>query len=383
MSLLTWVDADRADAERVRRVMAALDTTEARDELGLGSIRDTVADILFPGTSTIQTHVRYMLFVPWMYTLVGDKAPEAQVDREIRGLEGRLINALKKNPADQRIGIIGLRVGENVQRLASEVYWGGLRAWGIIDFDRSRRDYHRLRATLEQQPWDSDLPKIPDRFPDRARFKLRREDAEYLRDKISMLSGPERSYLHYVIEYGPAEASTPWSHPARSKGPAPIQRLIEHARIFSAVMFGAVLLYNVLLARMMRFKNIDAYESDFNGWAKGKYEGCEFVAKDFENWDLSEFETIAKHRAHNIKPTTWTFVESWTKLARGKRTELLSNAKAKDLIVERERTLKPEYARLIHAEARKAWRGKSAYAPLDYRWRRLTQFAFKDFWGQA
>jgi hypothetical protein len=38
-----------------------------RGELGIGSIRDGFADILFPGTSTIQTRVRYFLFIPWMY----------------------------------------------------------------------------------------------------------------------------------------------------------------------------------------------------------------------------------------------------------------------------------------------------------------------------
>jgi hypothetical protein len=363
--------------------MALFKTTEARDELGLGSIRDTVADLLFPGTSTIQTHVRYMLYVPWIYSLVDNKASEAEVDREIRRLEGRLINALKKNPADQRIGIIGLRAGENVQRLASEVYWGGLRAWGIVDFVGSRRDYHRVRARLEQQPWDSSLPKMPNHFPDRARFKLRREDADYLRDKISMLSGPERSYLHYVIDYGPAEASTPWSHPARNKCPGSIQRLIEHARIFSAVTFGAVLLYNVLLARRMRLKNISEYESDFNKWATGKYEGCEFVAKDLENWDRSKFEEIAKHPAHKIKPQTWDFVKAWTAFAKGNRTRLLSDGKAEKLIVEREGALKDKYARLIEPEARKTWSGASAYAPLDYRWRRLTQLALKDLCGNT
>jgi len=40
---------------------------ESRDELGIGSIRDAIADILFPGTSTIQTRLRYMLLLPWMY----------------------------------------------------------------------------------------------------------------------------------------------------------------------------------------------------------------------------------------------------------------------------------------------------------------------------
>ena len=38
-----------------------------RDELGLGGVRDAFADLLLPGTTTIQTVAKYFLFVPWMY----------------------------------------------------------------------------------------------------------------------------------------------------------------------------------------------------------------------------------------------------------------------------------------------------------------------------
>ena len=40
---------------------------DTRDELGIGVIRDAFADMLFPGTNTMQTRARYFLFVPWIY----------------------------------------------------------------------------------------------------------------------------------------------------------------------------------------------------------------------------------------------------------------------------------------------------------------------------
>jgi hypothetical protein len=40
---------------------------DTRDELGIGSVRDAFADMLFPGTSTIMTRARYFLLVPWTY----------------------------------------------------------------------------------------------------------------------------------------------------------------------------------------------------------------------------------------------------------------------------------------------------------------------------
>ena len=66
-SSLTWIDHDAAARERSLRILALFQEKESRDELGLGGIRDAFADRLFPGTSTIQTRLRYMLFVPWIY----------------------------------------------------------------------------------------------------------------------------------------------------------------------------------------------------------------------------------------------------------------------------------------------------------------------------
>ncbi len=51
----------------MQRILALFQVRETRDELGLGAVRDSFADQMFPGTSTIQTRLRYMLFVPWMY----------------------------------------------------------------------------------------------------------------------------------------------------------------------------------------------------------------------------------------------------------------------------------------------------------------------------
>ncbi len=64
MSSLAWIDFDEAERQRAQRIMALFQERETRDELGLGAIRDSIADHLFPGTSTIQTRLRYMLFIP-------------------------------------------------------------------------------------------------------------------------------------------------------------------------------------------------------------------------------------------------------------------------------------------------------------------------------
>ncbi len=64
MSKLGWVNFDRDEQERVQNLIQALSEPGTVDDLGLGAIRDTIADHLFPGVSTIQTRLRYFVLVP-------------------------------------------------------------------------------------------------------------------------------------------------------------------------------------------------------------------------------------------------------------------------------------------------------------------------------
>ena len=72
-SSLSWLDYDNEAYQRAQRILTLFKERDTRDELGLGSIRDSISDVLFPGTSTIQTRLRYMLFIPWMYQALEDK----------------------------------------------------------------------------------------------------------------------------------------------------------------------------------------------------------------------------------------------------------------------------------------------------------------------
>lgn len=91
MSALSWIDFDQADRDRTRRIMDLFSEKEARDELGLGSVRDAISDLLFPGTSTIQTRLRYMMFVPWLYRQAARAGGRTDLARR---LEIQLITAL-------------------------------------------------------------------------------------------------------------------------------------------------------------------------------------------------------------------------------------------------------------------------------------------------
>lgn len=156
MSSLAWIDFDEAERQRAQRIMALFQEWESRDELGLGAIRDSVADHLFPGTSTIQTRLRYMLFVPWILRrLEGRDGTATQLAAEGRAMEIRLSDALKAGGESD--GIIGRLAGSRLQRLPSSVYWAGLGAWGIRQFPGN---------------WHPGLPAAPTDLLETASFTL-------------------------------------------------------------------------------------------------------------------------------------------------------------------------------------------------------------------
>ena len=110
MSSLAWVDFDEADRQRAERIMALFQERETRDELGLGATRDSIADHLPPGTSTMQTRLRYMLFVPWLICgLDRRELSEREARAEARAIETRMAEALKTG--GETVGIIGRDVG--------------------------------------------------------------------------------------------------------------------------------------------------------------------------------------------------------------------------------------------------------------------------------
>lgn len=278
-----------------------------------------------------------------------------------------------------KLEIIGVEAGAKVQRLASEVYWGGLGSWRICLFGGSQTTYHRLRSGLTTPAWDRELPTVPDGFPDTAKLKLSKAEKAYLHDRIAALRcHDEPAYLSLVTQDANVAADVPWTHPAQARAATGTKRLLRNARLFSAVMFGATLLYNVLLARVCGFENVDEYEQDFRKWAAGGYPNAGFTAGEIADWSLKELRDVAMHPSHNIAPAAWEFVGRWMTFARGDRTRLLRDRGAAELIVVRERRLKQRRARLSEPEARAGWGGAAGYAPLNYRWP-LVQRYLADF----
>ena len=194
MSSFTWLDYSEHERRQAMEAIDLFGEDETRDELGLGTIRDGFADLLFPGTSTIQTRARYILLVPWVYMELEYRRTQSRLmnDRG-RTVQGQLRDALIKG--GEETVVIGYRAGLQVQRLPASVYWYGLRQWKILRFPGTEEDYRlsldafykRLDSAVSADAgescdappsnWDAHLPHAPADWLVNTTFSLSREES--------------------------------------------------------------------------------------------------------------------------------------------------------------------------------------------------------------
>jgi hypothetical protein len=378
MSSLGWIDFDEAERQRAQRIMALFQEREARDELGLGAIRDSIADHLFPGTSTIQTRLRYMLFIPWLFQMLeGSDVGPAQLAGEARALENRLANSLKAG--GETNGIIGRDAGAELLRLPSSVYWSGLGTWGIRLFPGStdhlfssiRHLRHRQvlgseDAAMEGRGariWAPSLPARPKALLEATSFRLTSDEAEFVVDRL--VAQQPRSLLAFLARSGGAGADCRyiWEHPNLADFPQNARAVVGHGETFADVMHGASLLYNLLLSDL---REKPEWSADYRARLQQWREGLDMPA--IRGWSLDAFWQAIDHPAHRIQPAAKKFVADWLSLVRSEDIGEGSHASAALLVADRERKLKAGQSRFANRAVRDRWTGASGVDRLSFRW---------------
>lgn len=394
---LTWLDHDADERDRMQRILSLFKERDTRDELGVGVIRDLIADDLFPGTSTIQTRLRYMLFVPWIYQELEDKEwAAAKIGREARKLEVALVAGLLK--ADDTSGVFGKRAGGQLERLPSSVYWAGLGAWGLRRFPWSQVEYHqavdavyRARADrgrrartaegrgegddavgrLAGVTWHPKLPRPPRGFLDEASVRLTPDEAEFLREQVA---STHRDSLLAKLMFLPAagwDVDYPWEHPQLAKFDERHRTLLHHARLLSEVMYGAAVVYNLLLAE--HAKN-DALAQEHRVAGDQWAEAISGAAPDLSVWSLDWVTKLAMQRQQLVTSPTLEFCQRWLDLTRSTGGRLLDRSDARGLVKSRELRLKGPRSRFTNQRALDQWSGYAGLFRMSYRWPTVRQF---------
>lgn len=388
-SFVAWVDYSAAEQERMREAIAMFEQKETRDELGIGAIRDALADLLFPGTSTIQTRLRYFVIVPWIYRDLERRrgVTSETIKRTMHDREIALIEPLTKSEGG---GVFGAQSGRTLQRLPSNVYWNGLRTWGIFRLPWSQDEYHQNWDALRDRnqniviaddsgiapdfvrAWDT-VPSPPTQdWAESITLDVPWSEASYLQQRMVATKGTGGSLLaHFAAELAAAdvEAAMPWD--AADQLPPKLARLVGQAKAFSSVMHGAAWLYNLVLCQSSKLEShrerIGELEANMAEWAAE-------AAPTFKSWQPGELWALLEERDVPVPAPRLDrrFVESWFALVnRNGPAALVGDRDAAKLIVERERQVKgPKRARHDNPQALERWAG-SGTAPFDYRWFRV------------
>jgi hypothetical protein len=393
VSAVSWLDTDDAETRRVRDVLAALADRETVDSLGLGPIRDGFADALFPGTSTVQTRLRYFLIVPWTCRVLEAARPDRRTfDARLRRAEHELIETLRDTMGPNQ-GVIGYRSRGRTNRLPSSVYWHGLGAWGILRrADLSFAAYRdvatgrRGAAVIgddEDLPdgssnvWDPDLPDPPADWPEGASLAVGHAEAAYLleragRTRLGLGGATEPSLLACLAGTdGPwLDAPDPWTIPVQEPR---VAEVLGHARNFSLVAHGAQLLYNRLLA-VDGAARLGADTSDLTADLDERLAGwADTVAADpaLVDWwnERDRFWATVAATGARVRLDTRAFVERWVRESLIRPHELAKLEPIQRQVTEHEHALKGRYARLSNLSALQNWNGNPlGDTRLTYRW---------------
>jgi hypothetical protein len=379
-----WLDYSERDRRQALDVVDLLREAATVDELGLGVVRDAFADLLFPGTSTIQTRARYFLFVPWIYLeLERLRAPSAEVATRARRAEVALIDA--RVESGEREGVIGILAGRTLKRLPSNVYWNGLRSWGIRRFPGSQPQYHRALDGFYASPehllidddrnpaggtsptnWDPNLPPPPRGFHKGATLSLTSAEAEYLRERIIVTH--RYSMLAFLVQEGePTKTAFPWEHPQHREFREPFAEEVLHARLFSEAIHGAQLLYNLMLAEAVKNDEwVQRFVEAINDW--GVLIGRRQRA--FAAWDRRRFWAIVVGGGGQPSTRARDFMDTWfdLALAPSAAARIARVADARRLVAQREHQLKGSRARLLNRQALLLWQGDAGSRQIDFRW---------------
>ena len=378
-------------------LVLALSEPRTLDELGIGAIRDTISDVLFPGTSTIQTRVRYFLFIPRILQMV-ERRHRSSPAFHARRLQLDLCNALDKAHGANE-GVIGRDAGAALRTWPITIYWNGLERWGVRQYRGSISSYYSaLRRppswlsessppaergedgsaeTSDRRPGNwAPIPPTPKDFPNVATFELTPDEAGFLSDRIRF--SHNESFLAHLLEPGNGNAGVsvrfPWEHPAARTAPPAVQKWLHDARLFSLVHRGAALLYSLILAEMRvgdgydQEHRIESFSKDFVSWSLE----IEASFADIRQWDRAAMWQRILNSTPRIRPPAQRFADSWYSLVTARASaSLAGDQEARDLIRNRERTLKGARARLSNADARAARRGYPVSERLTFRWKQV------------
>lgn len=375
MATIGWIDFSPKDRSRVGSVLDLLKPEGMVDELGLGTIRDSISNQLFPGISTIQTRAKYFFIIPYIlrdYQLLSftqKKNKTASKYLEEREYEIMWYLAEKYNFLDGN-GVIGItkHKPEKIARRPSAIYWNGIYTYQFIDTrGLSSEEYLSLITRLsfesllsvkqvygDEKGDDLDagyedffrikVPQNPDWLQD-LNLELNKAEAEFFEDRIISISKGkliselllnERLWQNFkksekFMDFAKFAARA--SLTVQKESLIGLKDIIILAHDFSELMHGAHIVYNCLLQK--KIFNKDYFEENWAKWLQNLHSSM----IDFRSFDPDKLFILPSH----TRDATIHFIKKWWILAKNNFNNI---SERDDIVINQEAIVKGSKARL-------------------------------------
>lgn len=347
-----WIDFSSEHRDKVRTVIDLLKQPGVVDELGIGVIRDSFADRLFSGISTIQTRAKYFTLTA---LLIHDYLHQPEAKKKTQTLEDylsewekwcRIQLAGRYGIQGEGRGIIGISFGtrsdRDVQRPPSSVYWNGLRTFKIVrtrlslgEFCRASGGRSSLKSAFEGTRRESGddhdaepdsnmrvrVPDVDEQYWDNLSITLAAEEAAFLREHIT--ANVQDTLLGQILLDEQAVSQTLKLLPSarfsefadlpfiRNLKNEDLRSAVQHARDFWIIMKGAHIRYNCLLQE--RFGTPAGKAEYENEWEQWREQISRF---DWNTWETAYVWGLVERHESRVQPTTRGFVDGWVAQAR-------------------------------------------------------------------
>lgn len=383
---LGWIDFSTEHRDKVHSVIEMLSVTGTVDELGIGPIRNAIADWLFPGVSTIQTRPKYFILVPqlllsYLYDYSKGSKP-ISFPLHLKEREKKLMFALAKNyNYIEGEGVIGVQVakkGGELSRKPSSIYWNGLRTHGFIKTHFSLTDYLRhfdlSRSNADSSEEDDKYsaeyslniltpPSL--NIPDDITLDLNYQEASFLRDQFIApgVGKEENNLLRFLLLDEENMAQTldsstfidlAFNFISNPQIPADTRRVLFTALYFNFLIRGAHIRYNILLHQKSGQAN---FTEDWENW-KAELDG---VKQEVIELDL---DFLFNSLAFRTPFGTQMFIRL---LKREVLEDIINTSNIDNLVIRQEQSKKGLRAKLSAGSNSEEFEGWVGIRNLDYR----------------
>lgn len=364
MAEFGWIDFSAEQENVFKSILNALRQKGVVDELGIGTIRNRISDLLFPAVSTNHTRARYFILTAQIikeyekkYFNKQKSLPSLKEYLRKREIEIMLDFA---NNYEEGNGIIGITVAKTKKELTikpSSIYWSSLRMLNIINSPNNRTEYLRAFETKNKSETISTKEEKDDKsagfidlfgikMPDFKQIEVENitielsiEEATYLKEKfidleykipnnlLSELMKNElfmRKFISCNTFKEMAEVFLEEDLPEITK------RNIKLGKDFDFIVHGAHIRYNCLLNK----KNT-VYIQKWNAWLSELKKEKEMII-EFDIDDLLS-------KAESTKTQTKAFIKNWIETI---SEPIVNTQKLDELIIKQEKDNKKRLARL-------------------------------------